>query len=167
MDKFLKSLEKKTENIQQALTDTSYKKLYQKTNHNSFLGKVNFDLATYGDAILKMVLCKILFEEGVDKITVKKEAYEKDKVLVQKIASYYDILSYMRFDKDDSNLPQDYNYNDSISNAKNPHKYIATAVEACLAAIYEDEKSIDVIEEIVRRWMEIIDNSKEKELRKE
>ena len=34
-------------------------------------------------------------------------------------------------------------------------------------AIYEDEKSIDVIEEIVRRWMEIIDNSKEKELRKE
>ena len=92
-----------------------------------------------------MVLCKILFEEGVDKITVKKEAYEKDKVLVQKIASYYDILSYMRFDKDDSNLPQDYNYNDySLSEIAENHEISRNAVHDTLKKV---EKALEYYEE--------------------
>ena len=47
---------------ERALTARSYKN----TNHNLEDKDTNFELATYGDAILKLALTKILFDGNVD-----------------------------------------------------------------------------------------------------
>ena len=59
MDLFQQWLEKKNNSslIKRALTDKSYKKVYQKDHHEELHESyVNFELATYGDAILKITL---------------------------------------------------------------------------------------------------------------
>ena len=45
-----------------ALKDKSYKKVFQNKNCREYKGAVNTELATYGDAVLKLALCKILFK---------------------------------------------------------------------------------------------------------
>ena len=102
MDKIEKLLkDPKTDLQKQALTDKSYKK----TPNNQDC-KINFELATYGDAILKCVLCKIYFEKEDEdnfgfkgKLTEWKKQYESDEVLVKFIACHYDILNFLNFDK--------------------------------------------------------------------
>lgn len=143
----------------QALTDKSYKK----TPNNQDC-KINFELATYGDAILKCVLCKIYFErEDEDnfgfkgKLTEWKKQYESDEVLIKFIARHYDILNFLNFDSGDTKKPQDYKYEDK--NAKRRYKYIATAMEACIAAVYIENGENEVIE-IVKQWIEWIYESK-------
>lgn len=143
----------------QALTDKSYKK----TPNNQDC-KINFELATYGDAILKCVLCKIYFErEDEDnfgfkgKLTEWKKQYESDEVLVKFIARNYDILNFLNFDRDDTKKPHDYDYQGK--NAKRRYKYIATAMEASIAAVYIENGENEVIE-IVKQWIEWIDDSK-------
>lgn len=156
MKQFLEYLKNPSVNMRKALTDKSYKKKYERECHRKFEGEVNFELATYGDALLKMVLCKLLFEKKIAKLTKEKQNYETDKVLVEKIAKYYKILEYIQFDNGDDKLPKDYVYGDTKNN-KNHHKFIATAVEACLAAIYIDTKSIECVENIVRSWINYMD----------
>ena len=142
-----------------ALTDKSYKK----TPNNQDC-KINFELATYGDAILKCVLCKIYFErEDEDnfwfkgKLTEWKKQYESDEVLVKFIARHYDILNSLNFDRDDTKKPHDYDYQGK--NAKRRYKYLATAMEASIAAVYIENGENEVIE-IVKQWIEWIDESK-------
>lgn len=149
MDKIEELLkEPKTDLQKQALTDKSYKK----TPNNQDC-KINFELATYGDAILKCVLCKIYFErEDEDnfgfkgKLTEWKKQYESDEVLVKFIARHYDILNLncLNFDGDDTKKPHDYDYQGK--NAKRRYKYIATAMEACIAAVYIENGENEVIE---------------------
>lgn len=143
----------------QALTDKSYKK----TSNNQDC-KINFELATYGDAILKCALCKIYFEREnkdnfgfKDKLTEWKKQYESDEVLVKFIACHYDILKILNFDRDDTKKPHDYDYHGK--NAKRRYKYIATAMEACIAAVYIENGENEVIE-IVKQWIKLIDESK-------
>lgn len=160
MDKIEELLkDPKTDLQKQALTDKSYKK----TPNNQDC-KINFELATYGDAILKCVLCKIYFKrEDEDnfgfkgKLTEWKKQYESDEVLVKFIARHYDILNFLNFDGDDTKKPHDYDYQGK--NAKRRYKYIATAMEACIAAVYIENGENEVIE-IVKQWIEWIDESK-------
>ncbi len=162
MDKIEELLkDPKTDLQKQALTDKSYKK----TPNNQDC-KINFELATYGDAILKCVLCKIYFErEDEDnfgfkgKLTEWKKQYESDEVLVKFIARHYDILNLncLNFDGDDTKKPHDYDYQGK--NAKRRYKYIATAMEASIAAVYIENGENEVIE-IVKQWIEWIDESK-------
>ena len=142
-----------------ALTDKSYKK----TPNNQDC-KINFELATYGDAILKCALCKIYFErENKDnfgfkgKLTEWKKQYESDEVLIKFIARHYDILNFLNFDSGDTKKPQDYKYEEK--NAKRRYKYIATAMEACIAAVYIENGESEVVE-IVKQWIKLIDESK-------
>lgn len=91
-------------------------------------------------------------------MTESKKEYESDKVLVDVIARRYKILNYLRFDKGDDKIPQNY---DCKNDDKNKHKYIATAIEACLGAMYMDENiSWEDIVKIVEEWKCIIDSSK-------
>ena len=122
---------------QKALTANSYRNV----DHSLEASDTNCELATYGDALLKLAFCKILFEKNVENITVKKQTYESDKVLVEIIARHYELLKYIRFDESDNNIPRDYDYREPPKKGKDsPSKYIATAVEALIAAIYLDNK---------------------------
>ncbi len=63
MNKFEKYLkENRFENMETALTDNSYKKAYENEHHNKLPRQVNSELAAYGDAVLKMVICEILWK---------------------------------------------------------------------------------------------------------
>ena len=55
----------------------------------------------------------------------------------------------------------DYNYlkSNTKKNGKNTHKFIATAVEACLGAIYDEEKNMAKVIEIVQLWKDMVDKS--------
>lgn len=165
MDKIEELLkDPKTDLQKQALTDKSYKK----TPNNQDC-KINFELATYGDAILKCVLCKIYFErEDEDnfgfkgKLTEWKKQYESDEVLVRVVAKHYKLLKFLKYDKEgngkpEEQKPQDYEHKGQNDNDR--HKYIATAMEACIAAVYIENGENEVIE-IVKQWIQWIDESK-------
>ena len=152
MDKIEELLkDPKTDLQKQALTDKSYKK----TPNNQDC-KINFELATYGDAILKCVLCKIYFErEDEDnfgfkgKLTEWKKQYESDEVLVRVVAKHYKLLKFLKYDKKGNGKPKEQkprNYKHKGQNDKDRHKYIATAMEACIAAVYIENGENEVIE---------------------
>ena len=135
---------------ERALTSSSYKNM----DHTLTDKDINRELATYGDALLKLAFCKILFDEKVENITVEKQNYESDEVLVKIVAPYYDLLKKIKFDEKNKEIPQDYEYKDE------KHKYIATAVEALLAAYYLDNsEDFSLVLEIVREWKRLIDKS--------
>lgn len=147
----------RSKNRRKALTANSYKRYEPKLTDED----VNSRLATYGDALLRLALCKILFEEGCEKLTEEKQRYESDKVLVEVVAKKYQLLKYLRYDKNDGKIPQNYVYKNSNKKGNDtPHKYIATAVEALLAAIYlDDNEDFNVIVGIVREWKTLIDKN--------
>ena len=152
-DEYLKDKEKPTR--LKALTAKSYRNL----NHALEDSDTNSTLATYGDAILKLAYCKILFDEGETKITERKQALESDKNLVEVIAKRYDLLNYIKFDNNDTKIPQDYKYQKPQKGKDSPSKYIATAVEALIAAIYLDnDEDLDLVVDIVKDWRELIEN---------
>ena len=156
MDKFLEWIENNQRH--QALIDKSHKNVSTRENKAPLNEHDNTELATYGDAVLKLALCEILWENKTEVLTEEKKKYESDEVLVTKIAKHYDILKCLLFDEKDEKIPQDYNYQREKKNDKNPHKYIATAIEACLGAMYMDKAiSWDDIIEIVKEWKKIID----------
>ena len=141
-----------------ALVSRSYKSFYQNENRMPYVGKINEELDTYGDAVLKLAICAILYDrKDVDKenITELKIKYETDKALVGVIARHYDLIDYIKFDRNNGKIPTDYDYRDD------GYKYIATALEASLAAIYiEENRSIKKILEIVEGWMRLVDEAK-------
>ena len=138
-----------------ALTDTSYSEVEKANNKEKTPN--NFKLATYGDAVLKLAYCEILF--GKDDITELKKSYECDKNLVTVIGAHYNILDRIKLNTEDSNMPTDYSWNPNKKNHDKIHKHIATCVEAIIGAIYQIDKDMDEIIEIARYWKELIDNS--------
>ena len=151
----------KTDLQKQALTDTSYKNIDHSLNDDD----TNFELATYGDAVLKLALCKIYREykeNGLrfsENLSDWKKKYESDEVLVQVIAKHYNVLNFLRYDKKgngkpEEQKPQDYDHKGQNDNDR--HKYIATAMEACIAAVYIENGENEVIE-IVKKWIRWID----------
>ena len=142
---------------QKALTANSYKNI----DHSLQGSDTNCELATYGDALLKLAFCKILFEKNVENITIKKQTYESDKVLVEILARHYNLLEYVKYDENDDNIPKDYDYREpSKKGNDSKSKYIATTVEALLAAVYLDNnEDLGLVVEIVKHWKILIDNS--------
>lgn len=113
---------------------------------------MNSNLATLGDAVLKLVLCKILLENGCENISEQKKKYECDKILIEQIAKKYDLLKYMKFNSNDEKIKQEYIYYKSKNNKTIHTKYIATTVEAIIATVYLEHKSLDPIRELVTEW---------------
>ena len=128
--------------------------------------QVNHELATYGDAVLKLAYCEILLD-AVDDLTIEKSKYESDVALIR-VAKHYDLLQYLEFDRSSTQIPQDYRckrIDPSFSQSKRMHirkfnrkrKYIATAIEAVLGAIYKEYRDFGQIVKIVENWKHIIE----------
>lgn len=162
MDKIEELLkDPKTDLQKQALTDTSNKNI----DHSLSDDDTNFELATYGDAVLKLALCKIYREykeNGLrfsENLSDWKKKYESDEVLVRVIAKHYNLLNFLRYDekgngKPEEQKPQDYDHKGQ--NDKDRYKYLATAMEACIAAVYIENGESEVVE-IVKQWIRWID----------
>lgn len=155
MDKFLEWIRNNQEH--RALIDKSHKNVSTRENKAPLNEYDNTELATYGDAVLKLALCEILWKNKTGVLTEEKKKYESDEVLVKYIAKHYDILRFLQFDEKDEQKPNDYEYTEH----KNRYKYIATAIEACLGAMYMDKTvSWNDIIEIVKEWKKLIDCSR-------
>lgn len=165
MDKIEELLkDPKTDLQKQALTDTSYKNI----DHSFSDYDTNFELATYGDAVLKLALCKIYRDRknaGIkfsDNLSKWKEKHESDEVLVRVIAKHYNVLNFLRYDKKGNGKPEEQkpqDYDHIGKDDKDRHKYLATAMEASIAAVYLENGENEVIE-IVKQWIQWIDESK-------
>lgn len=156
MDLFEEWIMKDNELIECALTDKSYKSVYSKEHHENLpKNKTNFELATYGDAILKMCIMEILYDNKIEKPTEEKKKYESNKALVL-IAEKYDLIKNI---KTDGNRVNNYDYDNKKNKSKkgNKCKYIATCVEAIIAAIYINTGNLDELKELVCDWMNYID----------
>lgn len=141
-----------------ALTDRSF-------DYRVPESQTNVTLATYGDALLKFALCEILLDD-FEELTIEKAKYESDVSLI-KIARYYGLIDYLRFDRNDPRYPQDYRTRKTRANAtktqrsnvrafNHRRKYIATAMEAILGAMYKNHRDFDEIKTVVRGWMSIL-----------
>ena len=139
-----------------ALTDKSYKCLKQKgvkkkKDPDKYAEvhsiRDNQNLSTLGDAVIKLCYCDLLLED--EKLTKTKEGLESDEVLVEKVAKHYDLIKYINKDDNNDKLPRDYAYKGER------HKYIATAVEAVIGAIYKEKNGdLTQIKELLKSWME-------------
>lgn len=79
------------------------------------------------------------------------EKYITDKYFITKVAKKYDILKYLQYDTLDNSMHTDYEYKDNEN-----RKFIATAVEAMIGAIYlinEDGDWFKEISTILKEWM--------------
>ena len=133
-----------------ALTCKSYGDVYKKQMHCEIdLQKTNYELATYGDALLKFALCSLLLDV-CEQLSEEKKKYETDKFLIETVAKHYRLLDYMNFDRDNDQIPKCY----EIFENENT-KYIATTVEAVLGAIYQQNKDFRAICELVKSWIEL------------
>lgn len=110
----------------------------------------NTDLAVIGDAVITVCYSDLLLDK-VEQLTEEKKTLESDKVFVEKIAKHYDLLKYIDFDKLEPTIPQDYDYGETEGD-NNPHKYIATAVEAIIGAMYKRNEKLDSIKELLDSW---------------
>ena len=159
--------------VKRALTDKSYKDIYREEKHKELDdNKTNYELSTYGDSILKMCLMSILMEKGTKKPTEQKKKYESDRSLVLYIAQNYHLLDFIFFNK--KNKIESYEYDDNYKldeegnkkkgNNNNHLKYIATCVEAMIAAIYIEESKISIdnaINKLItlfKMWIDCINN---------
>ena len=135
MDIFEQYLLEHKEKDTPALTDASYNNFRQLgvRKGDPMFDKVNqplpnnYDLVTYGDAVIKLCLCEVLYGK-VKELTNEKQKYESDKFFVEVIAKHYDLLEYIKFDRRDKNILQNYKYSDYGLPDSNRCKYIATAV---------------------------------------
>ncbi|QOS39627.1 hypothetical protein DYE49_03795 [Treponema rectale] len=178
MDLFEEYLSKHEESewVKRALTDRSYKKESQEKKGKTLpKDETNEDLATYGDAVIKLGYLDIMLDKE-EQLSEAKKKYESDEFFVTVIAKHYRLLDHILTDSSDEMIVRDYDYepkdnpegkadpeekNDSKekkepkkSNARNPHKYIATAVEAMIGAIYiEEGKKLKPIIELLREWI--------------
>ena len=152
MDIFEECIEKhKRDENCRALTCKSYGKVYQNKRHQLLnSNQTNYELATYGDALMKFALCS-LFLDKVEQLSEFKKEYEEDKFLIEVVAKHYNLLDYMNFDRDDEKIPQKY-----LSETKNNStKYIATTVEAVLGAIYQEKNDFNCICKLIKSWTKL------------
>lgn len=133
-----------------ALTCKSYGEVYKREQHKELTPtRHNYELATYGDALLKFALCSLLLDK-CEQLSKEKEKYETDKFLIETVAKHYRLLDYMNFDRNDDKIPQCY---EAFENENT--KYIATTVEAVLGAIYQQNKDFQATCNLVDSWMKL------------
>lgn len=133
-----------------ALTYKSYGEVYKREHHEELKSiQHNFELGTYGDALLKFTLCALLLDK-CNQLTKEKEKYETDKFLIETVAKHYRLLDYMNFDRENKQIPQCY---EAFENENT--KYIATTIEAVLEAIYQRNKDFQEICELIESWTKL------------
>lgn len=133
-----------------ALTCKSYGEVYKRGHHCEIDPKAtNYELATYGDALLKFALCSLLLDK-CEQLSKEKEKYETDKFLIETVAKHYQLLEFMNFDRSNDKIPQCYEVFENENT-----KYIATTVEAVLGAIYQQNKDFKEICELVESWTKL------------
>lgn len=133
-----------------ALTCKSYGEVYKREHRCEIDPKAtNYELATYGDALLKFALCSLLLDK-CEQLSKEKEKYETDKFLIETVAKHYRLLDYMNFDRSNDKIPQCY---EAFENENT--KYIATTVEAVLGAIYQQNKDFQAICNLVDSWTKL------------
>ena len=98
-----------------------------------------------------------------ENLSVKKATIESDKYLVKVIARHYDMLKYIHIDSYDKKMKRDYNFiipdkTEGRNKKDSPHKYIATAVEAMIGAIYKEEKDLQLIIELIDSWLKMTED---------
>ncbi|MDE6240965.1 MAG: hypothetical protein K2M08_00915 [Anaeroplasmataceae bacterium] len=158
MDLFEEWLSKKDGSvmIQRALTAQSYKNV----DHSLKDKDISFELATYGDALIKFCYAEI-FLDKCKQLSKEIEKYVTDERWVSVIAKHYSLLDFIRYDKNDKSIKKDYVYvkptkTESGKNKKeSPHKYIATAVEAMIGVIYLKTKDLNAITELLISWSKL------------
>ena len=133
-----------------ALTAKSYRRVDKTLKDH----EINTELATYGDALLKLAHCELLLDRAKG-LSQKKQKYESDRVLICVVARHYDLLRYLRYDKKNKRIPA--NYDLVKDEDEDNYKYIATAVEALLGAFFMEYRDYDAVLRIVRGWMRMID----------
>lgn len=141
--------------IHRAFTDRSYINFLSNNTKPSI--SCNSDLATYGDAVLKLAFCDILYD-SVEQLTNEKKKYESDKNLVEVIGKRYDIIKCLKVDQNDPNMPKDYVWHGQGQKDRS-HKRIATCLEALIGAIFKIDRDIEEIIEIARFWKKITDEA--------
>lgn len=139
--------------IKRALTSKSYKNVDHKLKDSD----TAFELATFGDALIRFCYAKMLFIDECDKLSKEIEKYVTDERFVTVIAKHYELLKFIQYDVNDSSIVCDYNYIKPLktkgkNKKESPHKYIATAVEALIGAIYLETNNIQEIFDILDYW---------------
>lgn len=141
--------------VVRALTDRSCKNSV--LNHVDSTSETNYELATLGDAVLRLCLLDLNLDMG-EELSHIKEHYERDEVLVCIIGRHYHILEHLRFDENNPDRPTDYSWAPHGKGREDPvHKHIATCVEALLGAAYR-MRGIRTAKAIVRHWVKLIDS---------
>ena len=142
--------------VKRALTDKSYKNI----DHNLADKDINFELATYGDSIIKYCYAEILLDK-YDQLSKEIEKYIGDERFVTIIAKHYHLIEnkYISVDVNDSNMGNHLNYNYEKpkktlgkNKKESPDKFKATAVEAMIGAIYKEIKDLKPIIELLDSW---------------
>lgn len=94
-------------------------------------------------------------------ISEERKRYESDKVLVEKIASYYRLREILLFDDENEDKNHGYDYWEYKGSGDHLHKFLATAMEALLGAYYLDHnESIKEVEPVARMYERICSRSK-------
>ena len=130
-----------------ALVCASYKPVYQRLHGEALIDdRVNTELATYGDALLRFALVS-LFLDKVEKLSEHIKQYLTDKFLIECVAKHYRLLDYILYDEDNPLIPAQY-----VFYKNDRTKYIATSVEAVLGDIYREGASMEDIRALVESW---------------
>lgn len=130
-----------------ALVCASYKPVYQRLHGEALIDdRVNTELATYGDALLRFALVS-LFLDKVEKLSEHIKQYLTDKFLIECVAKHYRLLDYILYDEDNPLIPAQY-----VFYKNDRTKYIATSVEAILGDIYREGASMEDIRALVESW---------------
>lgn len=161
---------RKTDNelVRRALTDRSYqaylREKVKKDDPNHFAVNqpipTNFKMATFGDTVLKMFITEHIWDMSANP-TAERALLESDLVLVEVIGRHYEILNFMHYHETDRNIPHHYNYLSFKQRERNRCKFIATCVEAMIAAIYLDaEENAQKLKKLIATvWIPMIRNS--------
>ncbi|VEU83251.1 ribonuclease III domain-containing protein [Acholeplasma hippikon] len=117
---------------------------------------INKNLATLGDSVLKLALADLLYGK-VKYLSEHIKFYNTDRTLVEDIGKHYQILNYIRKEELEE-VHHDYAYIKKGKNKSNPKKYIATAIEALLGAIYLiNNQTMDEVKAVILHFKKIID----------
>lgn len=65
--------------------------------------ETNKDLATYGDAIIKLCILDLKLDK-TENLTIDKSFIESDENLVRVISKHYNMLEYIHKDKEDEKI---------------------------------------------------------------